>query len=281
MSSAIKTAAILVALVTCASAEVLPLRICADPNNLPYSNEQQQGFENKIAEMIGHDLGMEITYTWYPQRGKFFTKTLNSNVCDVVMGVPVGLEEAAETQPYYRSTYVFISRADRHLQIHSLDDPRLRTLRIGVHVLGDQDDAEPPVHALIGRGVVKNLVGFSIFGNLTETNPAADLIRAVQNNDVDLAVAWGPLAGYFSKNSPVPLDVTPINDDPRNPALPFHYDIGIGVRARDTGLRKLLEEELVRRHAAIEQVLREYGIPQLPLQSAGQAPAIANSGRQE
>lgn len=281
MCSAIETALILAALVTSAGAGALPLRICADPNNLPYSNEQQQGFENKIAEMIGRDLHTQVTYTWYPQRGKFFIKTLNSNVCDVVMGVPVGLEEVAATQPYYRSTYVFISRADRHLEIHSFDDPRLRSLKIGVHVLGDQDDAEPPVHALISRGVVKNLVGFSIFGNLTEVNPAADLIRAVQNNDVDVAVAWGPLAGYFSKNSPVPLDVTPINDDPRNPALPFHYDIGIGVRARDTGLKQMLEDELERRHIEIERILRDYGIPQMPLQSAAQTPAIANSGRQE
>ena len=155
------------------------------------------------------------------------------------MGVPAGMEEAVATRPYYFSSYAFLTRRDRNLHIASFDDPRLRTLRIGVHILGDQDDSLPPVHALISRGIVRNLVGYSIFGNLSEKNPAADLIQAVETDkDVDVAVVWGPLAGYFARQSPVPLEVTPIASDPAHPALPMVFGIGIGVRPRDLELRQ-------------------------------------------
>jgi quinoprotein dehydrogenase-associated probable ABC transporter substrate-binding protein len=241
------------------------LRVCADPNNLPYSNDQKQGFENELATLIAGDLGMQVTYFWFPQREAFFQKTLNSGVCDVVMGAPSGLDEAATTQPYYSSTYVFISRRDSHLHITSFDDPRLRMLKIGVHVLGEQDDSLPPVHALVSRGIVRNLVGFSIFGNLSEKNPPADLIKAVTDKQVDVAVAWGPMAGYFAQRSKVPLDLTPIAGDPANPQLPFSFAIGIGVRQGDAALRQRLNAELTRRHAEIERILRSYGIPQLSL----------------
>ena len=241
------------------------LRVCSDPNNLPYSNRQEQGFENRIAELIAKDFGMGVSYFWYPQREKFFKQTLNSGVCDVVMGVPAGFDEAATTRPYYRSTYVFVSRRDRNLHIASLDDPRLKALRIGVHVLGEQDDSLPPVHALTSRGIVRNLVGYSIFGNLAEANPAADLIAAVTKNDVDVAVAWGPLAGYFAQHATVPLEITPIDGDPEHPSLPLTFDIGMGVREGDADLKQRLDLELVRRQAEIQQILRSYGIPQLSI----------------
>lgn len=259
------------ALLCAASAVALAapaLRVCADPNNLPYSNGKQQGFENQLASLVANDLGMRLTYYWFPQRGAFFEKTLDSGVCDVVMGVPPGLEGALTTQPYYRSSYVFVSRRDRHLHLGSLDDLELRTLRIGVHVLGDQGDSVPPVHALISRGIVRNLVGYSIFGNLNEKNPPADLIKAVENGDVDVGIAWGPMAGYFARRSSVPLEITPIESDPTHPDLPFAFDISIGVREGNTALEKTLDQELQRRQAKIAQILKTYGIPQLSLPEA-------------
>lgn len=241
------------------------LRVCADPNNLPYSNDQQQGFENRLAGLIAGDMGMQVSYVWFPQREAFFRKTLDAGLCDVVMGVPAGMDEASTTRPYYVSSYAFLSRRDRHLAITSLDDPRLRTLKIGVHILGEQDDSIPPVHALISRGIVNNLVGYSIFGHLDEKNPPADLIAAVANNDVDLAIVWGPLAGYFAKQSQIPLDLTPIQADPSNAALPMVFGIGIGVRPRDQGLRQRLDAELQRRQPDIQRLLMSYGVPQVPL----------------
>lgn len=242
-----------------------PLRVCSDPNNMPYSNEQQQGFENQLASLIASDLHLELTYFWFPQREAFFRKTLNSGMCDVVMGVPAGFDEASTTRAYYRSTYVFVTRRDRNLHISSLDDPRLRALRIGVHILGEQDDSLPPVHALVSRGIVRNLVGFSIFGNLNEKDPPADLLRAVADGKVDVAVAWGPLAGYFAQHSSVPLEITPIAGDPRHPDLPFHFDIGIGVRNGNAALKETLNSELDKLQPQIEQLLRSYGVPQTTL----------------
>jgi quinoprotein dehydrogenase-associated probable ABC transporter substrate-binding protein len=229
---------------------------------MPYSSAQQQGFENRIAELIGHDLNRPVTYFWFPQREKFFQSTLNRGVCDVVMGVPTGFNEAATTQPYYRSSYVFVTRRDRQLHITSFDDPRLRTLKIGVHVLGEQDDSVPPVHAFTSRGIVHNLVGYSIFGNLNEANPPADLIKAVADGKVDVAVAWGPMAGYFATQSQVPLELTPVNSDSRNPTLPFHFDIAVGVRKGDVALKQQLDAELSRRHSEIVAILQSYGVPQ-------------------
>lgn len=256
-------AMVLLGAATQAFAATQALRVCSDPNNLPYSNQQQQGFENQLAQLIAKDLDMRVTYFWFPQRSSFFRKTLNSGVCDVVMGVPAGFSEASTTRPYYRSSYVFISRRDRNLHITSFDDPRLRSLRIGVHVMGEQDDTLPPVHALTSRGIVRNLVGYSIFGNLDEKNPPADLIKAVEENQVDLAVAWGPMAGYFARRSPVPMEITPVESDPAEPELPFCFDIAIGVRKGDSELKNRLDAELARRHTEIEQILRSYGIPQV------------------
>jgi quinoprotein dehydrogenase-associated probable ABC transporter substrate-binding protein len=273
MSSVIKSVLALMMAATCLPClAATELRVCADPNNLPYSNDQKQGFENQLAALIGKDLNMQISYFWFPQREAFFKKTLNSGVCDVVMGVPAGFDEADTTHPYYRSTYVFISRRDRHLHITSFDDPSLRTLKIGVHVLGEQDDSLPPVHAFTSRGIVRNLVGFSIFGNLNEKNPPADLIKAVAHGKVDIAVAWGPLAGYFMRQSRVPLEITPIDGDPTLPNLPFHFDIAIGVREGDHALKQSLDAELARRRSTIHKILDSYGIPQFDEAAATSSP---------
>lgn len=252
-------------LCTCVSliAAAGPLRVCADPNDLPYSNRQQQGFENKLAELVAKDLGTHVSYTWYPQREKFFRKTLGAGLCDVVMGVPAGFDKADTSRPYYRSSYVFVSRSDRGLDITSLDDRRLRQLRIGAHVLGDSGNSLPPVQALVSRGIVRNIAGYSIFGNLAEKNPASDLIEAVARKEVDIAVLWGPLAGYFSRQSAVPLTITPIAFDRMNPALPLAFDIAIGIRRGDEELQRRLNVELQRRRPEIQHLIHSYGIPQV------------------
>jgi mxaJ protein len=245
------------------------LRVCADPNNLPYSDQQQKGFENQLAAMIASDLGMQVIYTWFPQRGSFFRKTLDAGKCDVVMGVPAGMKGIDTTQPYYRSGYVFVSRRDRNLNIVSLDDPRLHQLRIGIHNLGDTDREAPPVHALTTRGIVSNLVGYNIFGNnLDETDPSSGLIKAVEKGDIDLALVWGPIAGYFARFSPVPLIVSPIEGDSSNPSLPLSFDIAAGVRKEDDMLKQQLDSELLRRRTEIQHLLVSYGIPQLSLSQA-------------
>jgi mxaJ protein len=241
------------------------LRVCADPNNLPFSNERGEGFENRIAELIARDLGQHVEYTWFPQRRGFVRNTLNAGLCDVVLGVPAGYEMVTTTRPYYRSTYVFVTRHDRGLRITSLDDPRLRRLRVGVHMIGDDYANTPAAQALARRGLAANVVGYTIYGDYSKPNPPAALIDAVARGDVAVAVAWGPLAGYFARHSTVGLDVTAVTPQVDRPSLPFAFDIAMGVRRRDTTRLATLQRELDRRRPDIARILAEFGVPVLPV----------------
>jgi quinoprotein dehydrogenase-associated probable ABC transporter substrate-binding protein len=237
------------------------LRVCADPNNLPFSNAKQQGFENDIARVIARDLGDTLQYFWWPQRRAWVRHTIGDGKCDVAIGVPASFDLLTTTRPYYRSTYVFVSRADRHYQLHSLDDPRLRTLRIGLHFIGTDYSNPPPAHALGARGIVRNVVGYSIYGNFSDPNPPARLIDAVARNDVDVAIAWGPLAGYFAAREPVPLAVTRVEPsiDART-GVQFDFPISVGVRKGDTALRDAIQGVLERRRADVDEILARYGV---------------------
>jgi mxaJ protein len=206
------------------------LRVCADPNNLPFSNQRGEGFENKIAELLAHDLGERVEYTWWAQRRGFFRNTLRAGMCDVVIGVPSGFEMALTTRPYYRSSYVFLSRKDRHLNLSSFDDPQLKKLRIGVQIIGDDQSNAPPAHALTRRKIVDNVKGFTLYGDYSQPNPPARIVDAVEKGDIDLAIVWGPLAGYFAKQSHVAMQVVPVTPQIDQPFLPFVFDISMGVR---------------------------------------------------
>lgn len=240
-----------------------PLRVCADPNNLPFSNAAGQGFENKIDQLIAADLHRPLAYTWWAQRRGFMRSTLNAHTCDLVTGTAAGMDMLATTRPYYKSTYVFVSRRDRHLGITSFDDPELRTLKIGVELIGDDAANTPPVHALGNRGMTRNIVGYTLYGDYRTPNPPSRIIEAVAKDDVDIAVVWGPLAGYFAMRSPVPLDVVPVHPQIDLPYLPFVFDIAMGVRRGDTTFKNQIESILVRRRATIDSILDAYGVPRV------------------
>ena len=239
------------------------LRVCSDPNNLPFSNDRGEGFENKIAEVLAHDLGDRVEYTWWAQRRGFFRNTLKAGACDVVMGVPSGFEMALTTKPYYRSSYVFLSRKDRHLNLSSFDDPQLKKLRIGVQIIGDDQTNAPPAHALTRRNIVDNVKGFTLYGDYSQPNPPARIVDAVAKGDIDLAIVWGPLAGYFAKQSHVPLEVVPVTPQIDQPFLPFVFDISMGVRRGDQELRDQLEQVLEQRRADIDRILEDYKVPRV------------------
>ena len=241
------------------------LRVCADPNNLPFSNEQQQGFENRIAELLARDLDARLSYVWWAQHRGFVRNTINQNQCDVLIGVPSSFERTRPTIPYYRSTYVFVTRSDRHLKIASFDDPQLRRLRVGVQLIGDDGTNTPPAHALAKRGIITNVKGYSVYSDYREPNPPARIMDAVANGDIDVAVAWGPLAGYFARREPVSLDVAAVSPQIDLPFLPFVFDISMGVRRGNDTLRENLNSIIQRRRAVIDRILSDYGVPRVDI----------------
>jgi quinoprotein dehydrogenase-associated probable ABC transporter substrate-binding protein len=239
------------------------LRVCADPNNLPFSNQRREGFENKIAEVVARDLGERVEYTWWAQRRGFFRNTLKSGICDLVIGLPSGFEMALTTAPYYRSTYVFVYRKDRHLNLISFDDRRLRDLKIGVQIIGDDFSNTPPAHALSNRNIITNVRGFTLYGNYRQPNPPARIIDAVENGDVDVAIVWGPLAGYFAKRARTPLEVVPVTPQIDQPFMPFVFDIAMGVRRGDQQFRDQVERIVQQRRDEIDRILGSYGVPRV------------------
>ena len=238
------------------------LRVCADPNNLPFSNAREEGFENRIASLLAREVGAGLEYTWWAQRRGFVRNTVRAGACDVLIGVPAGFDPVLTTRPYYRSTYVFVTRAGG-AGVASLDDPALRRLRIGVQLIGDDFANTPPAHALANRGMTRNLVGFMVYGDSREPNPPARIVDAVAKGTIDVAVVWGPLAGYFARQSQVPLDVVPVSPRLDLPYLPFVFDIAMGVRRGDSTFRVRLDDIIERRRATIDSVLDAYGVPRV------------------
>jgi mxaJ protein len=241
-----------------------PLRVCSDPNNLPFSQADGSGFENAIARIVADDLGRPLEYAWWAQRRGFLRNTLMAGACDVVIGVPAHrFDMALRTRPYYRSSYVFVTRADRKLALASLEDPRLRTLKIGVHLIGDNGANPPPAHALAQLGVVSNVVGFPIYGDYSQNAPPQRLIEALERGEIDVAIAWGPLAGPVARHSGVALSVQPIPDEARFAPLRFSFEIAMGVRRSDLAARRELQGVLDRRGEEIRRVLADSGVPLL------------------
>jgi mxaJ protein len=239
------------------------IRICADPNNLPFSNRAGEGFENKIAELLAADRGASLEYTWWAQRRGFLRNTLNGGLCDLVVGVPSALEAARVTAPYYRSSYVFASRRDRQLGLSSLDDARLPRLRIGVQLIGDDSSNSPPAHALARRGIVRNVVGYSVYGDYAQASPLSAIMAAVERGDVDAALVWGPAAGYFARRGAHPIELTPVSPPVDRDALPFVFDISMGVRRDAVALAAELDGFIARRRVDIDAILDAYGVPRL------------------
>ena len=236
-------------------------RVCADPENLPASNRKQEGFENKIAEIMASDLGEPLHYVWWGQRRGFIRNTMNATLeegrCEVVIAVPKEYDLVRTTTPYFRSTYVFVYPRDKGPQIKSLDDPALKKVKIGVHLLGNDYENPPPVHELSKRGVVGNLVGFNTF--YSADNPPSAIIDAVASGKVDVAIVWGPAAGMFVKAQKVPLVMVPVPSGPGD--LPFEFDMSMGIRKGSDALFATVESVLAKKHAEILKILQDYNVP--------------------
>ena len=247
------------------------LRVCGDPDNLPYSNERLEGFENRIAAVVAAELGATPVYAWWPHQRGLVRNTIDAGTCDVIFGVPEGLDFVLWTKPYYRSSYVMAYRNDRGYDLPSLDAPALQQLRIGVHV------NTPPEESLARRGLLDNVSTYSLFFDPRgDRDRPRKLLDDLAAGTVDVAVAWGPLAGYAAATSGAPLELVPLEDEP---GVPLSFDISMGVAKGNEALKDRLETAIDRRRAEILAILEEYGVPLVPVGGgAGASPAAGASG---
>jgi mxaJ protein len=250
------------------AAEKKALRVCGDPNNMPFSNQKLEGIENEIAAVLAKDLGWEVEYVWWSHQRGLVRRVLNTERCDVLVGIPKGYDLVRWTKPYYRTGYVMAYRQDRIAEVRSLDDPRLKTLKVGVQ-------ANTPPHVALGeRGIVgDNVVAYQLMFDSNahpEDYPGKEVEDLIAGR-IDVALVWGPIAGYFQKKKgEASLVIVPL-EDPRNPSTPFAFDISMGVRKADTELKTRLEEALDRRQNEIRAILESFGVPLFPLTAAADA----------
>lgn len=242
------------------------LRVCADPANLPFSNEAGEGFENKIAELLAEDLGRELSYFWFPQSMGFVRVTLGARQCDVVIGVATTNELMQNTNPYYRSSYVMVQRADAAEQAVDLQDPVLGELRVGAVA------RTPPVTVLARNGLLDHFVPYTLVVDTRVESPARQLVQDVAAGTVDVGLVWGPVGGYWAERQDHDLDVAPVTGPPD---VRMDYRISMGLRRGEPRWRATLNDFLARRQDDIEGILLDYGVPLLDAQGQPIAPVAA------
>jgi len=260
MFSASRKVLAIVLLACGTAANARELRVCADPNNRPFSAQDGSGMENKIADVIGQELGAKLTYTWFAQRRGFLRNTLNAGKCDLVLGIPAGMEMLRTTRPYYRSGYVFVRRESAP-KVESLDDPALKGMKIGVQLIGNDATNTPPVHALGHRGISENVRGFMVYGDYESPDPVSPIVEAVASGDVDIAIMWGPPAGYYAAKQKVKLAIDPVPPSTREGDPPMRFEIAMGVRKGDAELAAEVDRALTARRADIDAILAAYHVP--------------------
>ena len=231
-------------------------RACADPRNLPFSNEAGEGFENKIAELFAHKLGKTVAYTFYPDATGFIRNTLNAHRCDVVLGIAQGDDIVQPTSPYYRTSYVAAYREDGPLKgLESLSDPRLKTAKIGV-VAGT-----PPASLLAADGLLGQIKSYALVVDTRVDSPTHEMMDDLDRGEIDIALLWGPIAGYYAIKAKTPTAVVPLLKEHGGPHMA--YRIVMGVRHSDQNWKRDLNKLISENQGEIPTILRSYGVPLL------------------
>jgi quinoprotein dehydrogenase-associated probable ABC transporter substrate-binding protein len=234
----------------------LALRVCIDPRNLPYSNIAGEGFENKLAELVARKLGKTLSYVFYPGSTGFVRNTLNAHRCDVIMGMPQGDDVAQVTNPYYRTAYALVVKQGSGLEtIETLADQRLRGKRLGI-VAGT-----PPASYLAANGLLPWIKSYPLVIDTRYDSPTSAMIEDLEQGRIDVAVLWGPIAGYFAKNSRAGLNIVPLVKENGGPRL--IYRVGMGVRHSDQDWKRLLNTVIDENETEIRALLLTYGVPLL------------------
>lgn len=233
------------------------LRVCADPSAMPFSSQDERGFENRIASLFAKDLGVPVRYTWFPSVMGFYRRTLNIRRCDIIMGAPADSEMAQSTKPYYRSTFVMLTRSADQLTLASLDDPLLKTKRIGVQ-------ARTPVVDLIARyGLVDQAQSYDLMVDSRITSVGSQMGSDLLAGKIDVAVIWGPVAAYQTRLHPDALKMTALGE--AEDGVQLAYPIAMAVRRGEPRWRGRVEEFLDSRAREITQIVEDAGVPLLPL----------------
>jgi quinoprotein dehydrogenase-associated probable ABC transporter substrate-binding protein len=243
------------------------LRICADADNLPFSNQQQQGFENRLASMLAKDMQARVEYAWVAKRRGGTLRLLRERKCDVVLGAPVEMEGFATTQPYYRSAYAMVTTREKASAFTGLDAPALATSHIGLEAIGNDNSNTPVAHALARRQLSANIIGYTAFDTSESQTVPARMLEAIENGEIDVAFLWGPFAGWYAKPFGDHLAINIIANDSQAKDLRFAFSIAAATRPKDIALRDEIDACLAKHTADVSQLLREYGIPTLATSS--------------
>jgi len=232
------------------------LRVCADPRNLPFSNERGEGFENKIAELFAEKLQKKLDYVYYPQATGFVRMTLGAHRCDVIMGFPQGDELVQGSNPYYRTSYALITKQGSGLEeVDTLEDPRLKGKHIGI-VAGT-----PPATNMAANGLMPNARPYPLMIDTRVDSSAEAMMKDLASGDIDAGILWGPMAGFYARKENPPLHVMPLVKETSGPSLV--YRIGMGVRAADQNWKRQLNRLIQENQPAINRILLDFGVPLL------------------
>jgi quinoprotein dehydrogenase-associated probable ABC transporter substrate-binding protein len=230
------------------------LRVCADPNNLPFSNDKGEGFENKLAELFAAKLGKTLSYTYYPGATGFVRNTLGSYRCDVIMGFPQGDDLVQGTNPYYRTAYAFVAKSESALTaIQTLEDEQLKDKRIGI-VAGT-----PPATYIVTDGLMPHAKSYPLVVDTRYDSSPLAMMKDINSGDIDAGVLWGPIAGYYASHANPPLHMTLLLKEKGGPHL--DYRIGMGVRPSDQNWKRQLNQLIAENQPAINKILLDYGVP--------------------
>jgi quinoprotein dehydrogenase-associated probable ABC transporter substrate-binding protein len=232
------------------------LRVCADPRNMPFSSENGEGFENKIAELFADKLQKKLDYAFFPQATGFVRLTLGAHRCDVIIGFPQGNDLVQGTNPYYRTAYAIVTKEGSGLEeVATLDDGRLKGKHIGI-VAGT-----PPATNMAHNGLMANAKPYPLMIDTRVDSSAAAMIGDLTSGDIDAAILWGPMAGFYAKKSNPPLHITPLVKETSGPGL--IYRVGMGVRPADQNWKRQLNRLIQENQPAINKILLDFGVPLL------------------
>lgn len=232
------------------------LRVCADPGNIPFSNQKGEGFENKIAELLAKEMGVPVTYTWFPQAIGFVRNTLGAGVCDLVIGAAQGEELMQNTNHYYKSSYVLIVKADSELKdLQSLDDPRLQDKALGV-IAGT-----PPATIMAMNGLMGKARPYALMVDRRFDAPAEKMIADINSGEIAAGILWGPMGGYYAKQNGAPLAVIPLVHETKGPRM--SYRITMGMRRNEQEWKHQMNELIAKKQNEINAILLSYGVPLL------------------